>query len=61
MIRKKDHDRKRESILKRLGMKVIRFKNEKIMNDLDNVIKKISFEFMHGSSFANSRTEAKFK
>lgn len=57
----KDYDKKRESILKSLGIKVVRFKNQKVIHDLDNVIKRISFEFIHSSSAKNSKTEAELK
>ena len=37
----KDYDELRTAIINELGMKVIRFKNELVMNNLDEVIKEL--------------------
>ena len=37
----KDYDELRTAIINELGMKVIRFKNEKVMNNLDKVIEEL--------------------
>lgn len=38
-------DKNRTQIINFLGMRVIRFKNEEVINDLENVIKKIRNNF----------------
>ncbi len=38
---KKDYDRNRDEVLRSLGLNVIRFENEEILNDIDFVLKEI--------------------
>jgi len=37
----REFDRFRENELKHLGLNIIRFKNEEVLNDLDNVLKEL--------------------
>lgn len=41
-----EEDRKRSYHISQLGFRVVRFTNEEVMNDLDNVILKIKKEFI---------------
>jgi len=43
--RQKDHDELRTYIMNTIGLKVIRFKNEEVENNLEEVLSKITKEF----------------
>ncbi|HNW81698.1 MAG TPA: endonuclease domain-containing protein [bacterium] len=49
--KQKDYDELREYIIKSLGYKMIRFTNEEINHDLDNVVKKLEKELSLLPSF----------
>lgn len=49
--KQKDYDELREYIIKSLGYKIIRFTNEEINHDLDNVVKKLEKELSLLPSF----------
>lgn len=49
--KQKDYDELREYIIKTLGYKMIRFTNEEINHDLDNVVKKLEKELSLLPSF----------
>jgi very-short-patch-repair endonuclease len=39
---KKEYDRNRDEVLTALGLKILRFKNEEILNDIQSVLNKIA-------------------
>ena len=43
----KSRDTKRDEILESMGIKVLRFKNEEITQDIDSVLSRIKNEFTH--------------
>ncbi|HSW59524.1 MAG TPA: endonuclease domain-containing protein [bacterium] len=49
--KQKDYDELREYIIQSLGYKVIRFTNEDIQHDLDNIVKKLEKELSLLPSF----------
>ena len=55
--KQKDHDQLRTEIMNTIGIKVIRFTNEEIMNDMDNVLKTIIYELRPSQEVGNLFTE----
>ena len=51
----KDYDALRTSIIKNLGMRVIRFKNEEVLNSMDKVVAKMERELIPLSSSLTKR------
>ncbi len=41
----KQRDQKRDNILEEMEIKVLRIKNEEVINDIEGVLKKIKYEF----------------